>query len=155
MPTGVTNGGSARTIGATCSGVTKRGVFSTKMKPTASAPASTAVMASSRLVIPQIFTRVIGEWVGRDASPISPPARGATAQCVLLAPRCAPFGAAPHHCVLPAARFGASCPHQRQLSDFRGDVLGADEAFTDEDCVGAGRDDLSHVGGGEEAALAD
>src|SRR2546425_7398320 len=31
-PTGVTNGGSAATIGATRSGVTKRGVFSTKMR---------------------------------------------------------------------------------------------------------------------------
>ena len=58
-PTGVTNGGSARTIGATCSGVTKRGVPSTKMKPRASAPASTAVRASASVVIPQIFTRVM------------------------------------------------------------------------------------------------
>src|SRR5881628_1160346 len=75
MPTVVTNGGRARTIGATFSGVTKRGVFSTKMKPSASAPASTAVIASSRLVMPQILTRVIDEWGGRDAPPISPPAR--------------------------------------------------------------------------------
>src|SRR5580765_5894754 len=94
MPTVVTNGGSARTIGATCAGVTKRGVFSTKMKPSASAPASTAVFASSRLVMPQIFTRVIVEWVGRDAPPIFPPARVATAHWVLHAPRCAPGGAA-------------------------------------------------------------
>ena len=33
-------------IGATCAGVTKRGVFSTKMKPSASAPASTQSRAS-------------------------------------------------------------------------------------------------------------
>src|SRR5204863_9026285 len=58
-PTGVTNGGSFRTIGATCSGVTKRGVFSTKMKPSASAPASTHIRASFTFVMPQIFTRVI------------------------------------------------------------------------------------------------
>src|SRR3990167_8967968 len=58
-PTGVTKGGSRRTIAATCSGVTKRGVPSTKMKPRASAPASTAVSASPRFVIPQIFTRVM------------------------------------------------------------------------------------------------
>ena len=45
----------ARMIGATCSGVTKRGVFSTKMKPRASAPASTATFASSGLVMPQIL----------------------------------------------------------------------------------------------------
>src|SRR5439155_1416846 len=49
----------ARTIGATRSGVTKRGVSSTKMNPSASAPASTAVIASSRRVIPQTFTRTI------------------------------------------------------------------------------------------------
>src|SRR5437867_7082719 len=95
MPTVVTNGGRARTIGATFSGVTKRGVFSTKMKPSASAPASTAVIASSRLVMPQILTRVIDEWGGRDAPPISPPARGAPGSRVLLAPWCAPGGAAP------------------------------------------------------------
>src|SRR2546422_1579414 len=41
------------------SGVTKRGVSSTKMTPSASAPASTAVIASSRRVIPQTFTRTI------------------------------------------------------------------------------------------------
>src|SRR5207245_10562145 len=35
------------------------GAFSTKMNPSASAPASTAVIASSRLVIPQIFTLTI------------------------------------------------------------------------------------------------
>src|SRR5207248_1478138 len=58
MPTVVVKGGSRRTIDATCSGVTNRGVFSTKMKPSASAPARTARRASSRLVMPQIFTRV-------------------------------------------------------------------------------------------------
>src|SRR3989442_5119392 len=73
MPTGVTNGGSARTIGATCSGVTKRGVFSTKMNPRASAPASTAVSASSTFVIPQILTLIVSAWVGRDAPPCPPP----------------------------------------------------------------------------------
>src|SRR2546426_2709375 len=77
MPTGVTNGGRARTIGATCSGVTKRGVFSTKMNPRASAPASTAVNASSRLVMPQILTLVISTslvhgW-GETPPPCPPP----------------------------------------------------------------------------------
>src|SRR5262245_57538968 len=86
MPTVATNGGSARTIGATLSGVTKRGVFSTKMKPSASAPASTAVSASSRFVMPQILTRVIVEWVGRGAPPISPPVCVALASRVLLGP---------------------------------------------------------------------
>src|SRR5206468_9292222 len=75
MPTGVTNGGRARTIGATCSGVTKRGVFSTKMNPRASAPASTAVNASSALVMPQILTLIVNTWVGRDAPPLIPPVR--------------------------------------------------------------------------------
>src|SRR5258705_6992470 len=154
MPTVVTNGGSARTIGATCAGVTKRGVFSTKMKPSASAPASTAVFASSRLVMPQIFTRVIVEWVGRDAPPISPPARVATAHWVLPAPRCAPAGAALRQHILLAS-WCASGVHQSQLPDFRGHVWGADEAFADEDCVGAGGDHAADVGGGEEAAFAD
>src|SRR6267378_2763133 len=138
MPTGVTNGGSARTIGATCSGVTKRGVFSTKMKPSASAPASTAVSASSRLVMPQILTRVIAAWVGRDAPPTSPPIRVATAYCIRPAPRGAPAGAAPGRWVLPAPR-GASRVHQRQLAELGGN----------------GGDDPSNVGAGEEAALAD
>src|SRR2546426_288437 len=73
MPTGVTNGGRARTIGATCSGVTKRGVFSTKMNPRASAPASTAVNASSALVMPQILTLVISAWGGARRPPPGPP----------------------------------------------------------------------------------
>src|SRR2546426_7939838 len=80
MPTGVTNGGSARTIGATCSGVTKRGVFSTKMNPRASAPASTAVSASSTFVIPQILTLIVSTWGGRDAPPPSPPPPAARGQ---------------------------------------------------------------------------
>src|SRR5262245_60653269 len=195
MPTVVMNGGSARTIGATFSGVIKRGVFSTKMNPSASAPASTAMSASSRLVMPQIFTRVIIEWVGRDAPPISPPARVATGHYVLLAPRCAPGGAALRSRVLLASWYapggatlrsrvrlaprcapgGAalrsrvllalgscvllawrpSAVHQCQLADLRGDVVGADEAFADEDCVGAGGGDLMDVGRAEEAALAD
>src|SRR6267378_3348939 len=46
-------------IGAACSGVTNRGVPSTKMKPRASAPASTATLASSRFVIPQTLTLTI------------------------------------------------------------------------------------------------
>src|SRR5439155_430481 len=168
MPTVVTNGGRARTIGATFSGVTKRGVFSTKMKPSASAPASTAVIASSRLVMPQILTRVIDEWGGRDAPPISPPARGAPGSRVLLAPWCAPGGAAPGSRVLLAPRCFRGAPgsrvllapcssrvHQGQLSDLRGNVGRADEALADEDRVGAGDDDLADVGRGEEAALAD
>src|SRR6267143_6676584 len=154
MPTGVTNGGSARTIGATCSGVTKRGVFSTKMKPSASTPASTAVSASSRLVMPQILTRVIAAWVGRDAPPTSPPIRVATAYCIRPAPRGAPAGAAHGRWVLLAPR-GASRVQQRQLAELGGNVGGAHEAFADEDCVSAGGDDPSNVGGGEEAALAD
>src|SRR5207249_4965922 len=115
MPTVVTNGGRARTIGATFSGVTKRGVFSTKMKPSASAPASTAVIASSRLVMPQILTRVIDEWGGRDAPPISPPARGAPGSRVLLAPWCAPGGAAPGSRVLlaPWCAPGGAAPGSR------------------------------------------
>src|SRR5438093_808090 len=170
MPTVVTNGGRARTIGATFSGVTKRGVFSTKMKPSASAPASTAVIASSRLVMPQILTRVIDEWGGRDAPPISPPARGAPGSRVPLAPWCAPGGAAPGSRVplAPWCAPGGGAPgsrvllapcssrvHQGQLSDLRGNVGRADEALADEDRVGAGDDDLADVGRGEEAALAD
>src|SRR5262245_26694101 len=153
MPTVVMNGGSARTIGATFSGVMKRGVFSTKMNPSASAPASTAMSASSRLVMPQIFTRGIIEWVGRDAPPISPPARVVTGHYVLLAPRCAPGGATLRSRVLLAWR--PSAVHQCQFAALRGDVVGADEAFADEDCVGAGGGDLMDVGRAEEAALAD
>src|SRR5262249_3723254 len=118
MPTVVMNGGSARTIGATFSGVMKRGVFSTKMNPSASAPASTAMSASSRLVMPQIFTRGIIEWVGRDAPPISPPARVVTGHYVLLAPRCAPGGATLRSRVLLAWR--PSAVHQCQFADLRG-----------------------------------
>src|SRR6266511_1115195 len=78
-PTGVTNGGRPAMIRAAASGVTKRGVPSTKMKPRASAPASTLSRASSMLVMPQIFTLTIsgpvlreqklphlGAYVGRD-----------------------------------------------------------------------------------------
>src|SRR5207253_1461185 len=156
MPTAVTNGGNARTIGATCSGVMKRGVFSTKMKPSASAPASTAVSASSRLVMPQILTRVvIVEWGGRDAPPISPPVRGAPRSCVQSA---SPVRGA--WCLRGRPALSASCVRrsrvsQRQLAELGGDVGGADEAFADEDRVGAGRGDLANVGAGEEAALAD
>src|SRR5713101_7194076 len=140
MPTGVTNGGRARTIGATCSGVTKRGVFSTKMNPRASAPASTAVNASSRLVMPQILTLIVSTWGGRDAPPMSPPARD------VRGPPAVP--------VSPPARDArgqpaASSAHlrlaQRELPDLRGDVAGSDESFTDQHGVGAS----------EEAAFAD
>src|SRR6266852_4565606 len=150
MPTGVTNGGRARTIGATCSGVTKRGVFSTKMNPRASAPASTAVNASSRLVMPQILTLIVNAWVGRDAVPVSPPARDACGQ--------------PAVPVSPPARDArgqpaASSAHlrlaQRELPDLRGDVAGSDESFTDQHGVSAGSDDPTYVGASEEAAFAD
>src|SRR5712692_3261509 len=150
MPTGVTNGGRARTIGATCSGVTKRGVFSTKMNPRASAPASTAVNASSRLVMPQILTLIVNAWVGRDAPPMSPPARDARGQ--------------PAVPVSPPAREArgrpaASSAHlrlgQRELPDLRGDVAGSDESFTDQHGVSAGSDDPTYVGASEEAAFAD
>src|SRR5439155_24706779 len=152
MLTAVTNGGNARTIGATCSGVMKRGVFSTKMKPSASAPASTAVSASSRLVMPQILTRVvIVEWGGRDAPPISPPVRGAPDSCVLPAPRffggarCLRVLPAPGLRVLPALRcagepwpLSASCVRrsrvsQRQLADLGGDGGAAAEALAHEE----------------------
>src|SRR5437773_3275100 len=51
-------------MGVACSGVTKRGVFSTKMKPSASAPASTAVIASRRFVMPQTLTRIMNNGGG-------------------------------------------------------------------------------------------
>src|SRR5437870_6587157 len=112
MPTGVTNGGNARTIGATCAGVTKRGVFSTKMKPSASAPASTAVSASSRLVMPQILTRVvIVEWGGRDAPPFPPPVPGGPPFCFQLR---RPFRGAPRFPVQPAPRFAGGPPFSDQ-----------------------------------------
>src|SRR5713226_5548822 len=135
MPTGVTNGGRARTIGATCSGVTKRGVFSTKMNPRASAPASTAVNASSRLVMPQILTLIVSTWGGRDAPPLSPPAPDARGQ--------------------PAASSAHLLLAQRELPDLRGDVAGSDESFTDQHGVSAGSDDPTYVGASEEAAFAD
>src|SRR5712691_9880665 len=135
MPTGVTNGGRARTIGATCSGVTKRGVFSTKMNPRASAPASTAVNASSRLVMPQILTLIVNAWVGRHAPPMSPPARDARGR--------------------PAASSAHLLLAQRELPDLRGDVAGSDESFTDQHGVSAGSDDPTYVGASEEAAFAD
>src|ERR1043166_4716818 len=59
-------------MGAACSGVTKRGVFSTKMKPSASAPASTAVIASRRFVMPQTLTRIMNN-VGGETPPPFPP----------------------------------------------------------------------------------
>src|SRR5437899_9204857 len=185
MPTGVTNGGSARTIGATCSGVTKRGVFSTKMNPRASAPASTAVSASSTFVIPQILTLIVSAWVGRDAPPMSPPARDARAQpAVALSPSARDARAQPAAPpslqardarvqpaaalslparwarVHPAAARGAgSSTHLRvaqcQLADLCGDVAGAHERLSDQHGVGAGGDDPAYVGAREEAALAD
>src|SRR5947209_13103438 len=151
MPTGVTNGGSARTIGATCSGVTKRGVFSTKMNPRASAPASTAVSASSTFVIPQILTLIVSAWVGRDAPPMSPPARDARAQpAVALSPSARDARAQPaappslqarDARVHPAAARGAgSSTHLRvaqcQLADLCGDVAGAHERLSDQHGVG-------------------
>src|SRR5262249_62226678 len=54
-----------------------RGVFSTKMKPSASAPASTAIVASRTFVMPQTLTRIMKN-VGGEAPPPFPPrfARG-------------------------------------------------------------------------------
>src|SRR5262249_51288705 len=131
-PTGVTNGGSQRTIAAACSGVTKRGVFSTKMKPSASAPACTAIRASSTLVMPQILTRVIIEWVGRGAPPISPPIHGAPD---------APSVSTPHS-------------RQRQLADLRADIGGLHQSLADQHGMRASIDDPAHVVAGEESALA-
>src|SRR2546425_618302 len=180
MPTGVTNGGRARTIGATCSGVTKRGVFSTKMNPRASAPASTAVNASSRLVMPQILTLIVNAWVGRDAPPMSPPARDARGRpavpmsppardargrpAVPMSPPARDARGQPAVPVSPPARDArgrpaASSAHlllaQRELPDLRGDVAGSDESFTDQHGVSAGSDDPTYVGASEEAAFAD
>src|SRR5438046_630076 len=59
-------------MGVACSGVTKRGVFSTKMKPSASAPASTAGIASRRFVMPQSLTPTRSKWEG-DTPPPFPP----------------------------------------------------------------------------------
>src|SRR5712691_3368315 len=150
MPTGVTNGGRARTIGATCSGVTKRGVFSTKMNPRASAPASTAVNASSRLVMPQILTLIVNAWVGRDAPPMSPPARDARGRPAV--PMSPPARDARGR---PAASSAHLLLAQRELPDLRGDVAGSVESFTDQHGVSAGSDDPTYVGASEEAAFAD
>src|SRR5207245_7001081 len=65
-------GGWLRTMGAPCSGVTKRGVPSTQMKPSASAPASTAVMASWTFVMPQILTRIMNNGGGETPPPFPP-----------------------------------------------------------------------------------
>src|SRR5213593_940531 len=59
-------------MGVACSGVTKRGVFSTKMKPSASAPASTAVIASRRFVMPQTLTRIMNNGGGETPPPFPP-----------------------------------------------------------------------------------
>src|SRR5436309_2539735 len=59
-------------MGVACSGVTKRGVFSTKMKPSASAPASTAVIASRRFVMPQTLTRIMNNGGGETPAPFPP-----------------------------------------------------------------------------------
>src|SRR5882672_9833897 len=146
-------------------GVTQRGVFSTKMNPRASAPASTATSASSRLVMPQIFTRVIAEWVGRDAPPISPPTRVARAQpAPPISPPTRVARAQPAAPISPPTRAAAGLLSgsfcllrilKRQLADLGGDVAGADESFADQHGVGAGGDDPADVGAGEEAALAD
>ena len=66
MPTGVTKGGSHEMIAAAAAGSMKRGVPSTKMKPSASAPASTASRASATLVIPQTFTLITSTVLERQ-----------------------------------------------------------------------------------------
>src|SRR5438552_2612330 len=50
------NGASSRMMPAADSSETRRGLFSQKTKPSASAPASTAAVPSLRLVMPQILT---------------------------------------------------------------------------------------------------
>src|ERR1700693_4945830 len=75
MPTGVTKGGSHEMIAAAAAGSMKRGVPSTKMKPSASAPASTATRASATLVIPQTFTLVnsaLPSWLRPSARTATP-----------------------------------------------------------------------------------
>ena len=56
--TSVTKAGTRSAISASRASGTRRGDRSAKMTPTASAPASTAITASSTLVQPQILTRV-------------------------------------------------------------------------------------------------
>src|SRR5262249_37526666 len=57
-PTGVTNGNSRAAIARARYGSMNRGLFGQKTKPIALAPASTAASASSRRVMPQIFTNI-------------------------------------------------------------------------------------------------
>src|SRR2546425_8988354 len=68
-------------MGVACSGVTKRGVFSTKMKPSASAPASTAVIASRRFVMPQTLTRIMNNGGGETPPPFPPRLARSDSEC--------------------------------------------------------------------------
>src|ERR1051325_7741584 len=56
-PTVEMKGGSSRMMAAANAGVSLRLLWSKNMKPSASAPASTAATASGRFVIPQILIR--------------------------------------------------------------------------------------------------
>jgi len=135
--------GSARTIGATCSGVTKRGVFSTKMNPRASAPASTAVSASSTFVIPQILTLIFSAWGGETPPHVPPGSRCARSTRRAHVPpgsRCA--CSTRRGSVPPGSRSACSgggsrggiihAPPGRVAStrDLRGDVAGAYERLS-------------------------
>src|SRR5438128_2508238 len=121
------------------------------MKPSASAPACTAIRASSRLVMPQILTRIIVEWVGRDAPPISPPIRAAPDSACPPSPpsvagppaACSPSPSPsrqPPPLLTPRPPARHPPPHQ---------------ALADRHRVRAGVDHAAHVAGREEPALAD
>src|SRR5690242_17219490 len=100
------------------------------MKPSASAPACTAIRASSRMVIPQILTRVIDEWVGRGAPPTSPPVGGAPhiappmTPPVRGAPDVAPPMAPPVRGAPDVPSVATTSPRQRQLANLCADVRG-------------------------------
>jgi hypothetical protein len=58
MPTRCTWAGRRVAMVQNVSGSIRRGLFSSQTKPSASAPASTAALASSQFVIPEILTCV-------------------------------------------------------------------------------------------------
>src|SRR5207248_2861367 len=131
-------------------------------------------------VMPQILTRIIGEWGGRGAPPISPPIRAAPDSASRISP---PIRGAPDSALPPirGAPDSASPPirgapdsasprirgapdglavsnlgsGQGQLADLGADVGRAHQALADQHRVRAGVDHAAHVAGREEPALAD
>src|SRR5207302_1219394 len=130
------------------------------MKPSASAPASTAVIASRRFVMPQTLTRIMNNGGGETPPPFPPrPARGDSARPhpprlarahVLVPP--------PPRPPAPASRPPRPSPRRldrSQLADLCRDVGRRDERLAHQHGVGSGHSHTLHLVAGKEPALAD